>query len=38
MPDGTRREEEVSDYALRLFRRLKGEAAQLPEAFVDAQS
>ena len=38
MPDGTRREEEVSDYAYRLFRRLKGESAPLPDYFVDAQS
>ncbi len=38
MPDGSRREEEVSDYALRLYRRLKGEDAALGEAFVDAQS
>jgi ribonucleoside-diphosphate reductase alpha chain len=30
MPDGSRREEEVSDYAYRLFRRLKGEGAPLP--------
>jgi ribonucleoside-diphosphate reductase alpha chain len=37
MPDGTRREEEVSDYAYRLFRRLKGETAPLPDYFVDAQ-
>ena len=37
MPDGTRREEEVTDYALRLFRRVKGEKAPLPEYFVDAQ-
>jgi ribonucleoside-diphosphate reductase alpha chain len=37
MPDGTRREEEVSDYAYRLFRRLRGETAPLPECFVDAQ-
>lgn len=36
-PDGSRREEEVSDYALRLFRRLYGETAPLPPAFVDAQ-
>ncbi|AVM75359.1 adenosylcobalamin-dependent ribonucleoside-diphosphate reductase [Magnetospirillum gryphiswaldense] len=35
--DGTRREEEVSDYAYRLFRLLKGENAPLPPAFVDAQ-
>src|SRR5690606_21355628 len=38
MPDGTRRQEEVSDYAYRLFRRLYGEATVLPEYFVDAQS
>src|SRR3954453_10878604 len=38
MPDGTRREEEVTDYAYRLFRRLKGEPAPLPDCFVDAQT
>jgi ribonucleoside-diphosphate reductase alpha chain len=38
MPDGTRREEEVTDYAYRLYRRLKGENAPLTEAFVDAQA
>ncbi len=38
MPDGTRREEEVSDYAYRLFRRLRGESAPLPDYFVDAQA
>jgi ribonucleoside-diphosphate reductase alpha chain len=37
MPNGTRREEEVSDYAYRAYRRLKGESAPLPEYFVDAQ-
>lgn len=37
LPDGTRKAEEVSDYALRLFRRLKGEDAPLPDYFVDAQ-
>ncbi len=37
-PDGTRREEEVSDYAFRLYRRQFGENAALTEAFVDAQS
>jgi ribonucleoside-diphosphate reductase alpha chain len=37
MPDGTRREEEVEDYAHRLFRRTRGEAAPLPDYFVDAQ-
>ena len=36
-PDGARREEEVSDYAYRLFRRLRGETAPLPDYFVDAQ-
>ena len=35
--DGSRREEEVSDYAYRLFRRLNGESTPLPDAFVDAQ-
>src|SRR5436305_6857002 len=38
MPDGSRREEEVADYAYRVFRRLKGEAAPLPDYFVDAQT
>src|SRR5215469_8165670 len=38
MPDGTRREEEVTDYAYRLFRRLKGEHAPLPDYFLDAQA
>jgi ribonucleoside-diphosphate reductase alpha chain len=38
MPDGSRREEEVSDHAYRLFRRLRGEEAPLPDCFVDAQS
>ena len=37
-PDGSRREEEVSDYAYRLFRRLKGEDTPLPDYFVDAQN
>jgi ribonucleoside-diphosphate reductase alpha chain len=37
MPDGTRREEEVTDYAYRLFWRLKGEHAPLPDYFIDAQ-
>jgi len=37
MPDGKRREEEVADYAYRLFRRLKGDQAPLPDYFVDAQ-
>ncbi len=38
MPDGTRREEDVSDYAFRLFRRLNGSETPLTPAFVDAQS
>src|SRR4051794_36591732 len=38
MPDGTRREEEVADYAYRLFRHLRGEDAPLPDYFVDAQT
>jgi ribonucleoside-diphosphate reductase alpha chain len=38
MPDGTRREEEVSDYAYRLYRRLRGHNAPLTDAFVDAQN
>ncbi|BBK39355.1 ribonucleoside-diphosphate reductase, adenosylcobalamin-dependent [Allostella sp. ATCC 35155] len=38
MPDGTRREEEVTDHAYRLFRRLEGENKPLPDYFVDAQT
>jgi ribonucleoside-diphosphate reductase alpha chain len=38
MPDGSRREEEVVDYAYRLFRRLNGEHMPLPDYFVDAQA
>ncbi len=37
MPDGTRRTEEVTDYAYRLYKRLFGESAELPDYFVDAQ-
>ncbi len=37
-PDGSRREEAVEDYALALWKRLKGEAAPLSEAFVSAQT
>ena len=37
MPDGSRRDEDVVDYAYRLFRSLKGEGVPLPDAFVDAQ-
>lgn len=36
-PDGTRTEEEVQDYALALWRQLKGNAP-LPETFVTAQT
>jgi len=38
MPDGSRREEQVSDYAYRRFRARFGDAAELPDYFVDAQS
>jgi ribonucleoside-diphosphate reductase alpha chain len=38
MPDGSRREEEVADYAYRAFHRLKGDTAPLPDYFVDAQT
>ncbi len=38
MPDGSRNQEEVTDFAYRQFRRLKGEHAPLPDSFVDAQS
>jgi ribonucleoside-diphosphate reductase alpha chain len=38
MPDGTRRREEVSDYAWQLYRDMHGPDAPLPEWFVDAQS
>ena len=38
MPDGSRREEEVSDYAYRLYRRMFGGNRPLTEAFVDAQA
>jgi ribonucleoside-diphosphate reductase alpha chain len=36
-PDGSKLEEEVSDYALRRFRALRGEQAALPSYFVTAQ-
>ncbi|MHA1601261.1 MAG: adenosylcobalamin-dependent ribonucleoside-diphosphate reductase, partial [Alphaproteobacteria bacterium] len=38
MPDGSREPQAVSDYAYRLFRRLRGEDADLPAAFVDTQT
>jgi ribonucleoside-diphosphate reductase alpha chain len=37
MPDGVRREENVVDYAYRLYRSIFGEDAPLTDAFVDAQ-
>ena len=37
MPDGTRRTEEISDHAYRLWRRLFGENEPPPDYFVDAQ-
>ncbi|HJS33387.1 MAG TPA: adenosylcobalamin-dependent ribonucleoside-diphosphate reductase, partial [Alphaproteobacteria bacterium] len=37
MPDGMRRTEEVSDHAYRLYKRLYGDDAALPDYFVDAQ-
>jgi ribonucleoside-diphosphate reductase alpha chain len=38
MPDGSRRKEEVSDHAYRLFRKTFGDEAPLPDYFVDVQS
>ncbi|MSP82071.1 MAG: adenosylcobalamin-dependent ribonucleoside-diphosphate reductase [Alphaproteobacteria bacterium] len=38
MPDGNRKTEEISDYAYRLYRRMFGDSAPLPDYFVDAQS
>jgi len=38
MPDGSQRAEEVSDYAYRLYRRLRGEDAPLADAFVDVET
>ena len=37
-PDGSRREERVEDYAMRLWHDLKGEAAPPAGVFVDAQT
>ncbi|MGB5950288.1 MAG: adenosylcobalamin-dependent ribonucleoside-diphosphate reductase [Parvibaculum sp.] len=37
MPDGTRREEQVVDYAVMKFRAAFGETAALPDYFVNAQ-
>ena len=38
LADGSAEEVEVTDFAYRLFRELKGEDAALPEYFVDAQT
>src|SRR5258706_8427934 len=38
MPDGTRGEEKVSDYAFGRFRAMFGEETELPDYFVTAQS
>jgi ribonucleoside-diphosphate reductase alpha chain len=37
-PDGTKREEQVEDYAMRVWRQLKGDAPPPPELFVSAQT
>ena len=37
-PDGTRREEQVEDYAMRVWRQVKGDAPPPPELFVSAQT
>ncbi|HEY4344348.1 MAG TPA: adenosylcobalamin-dependent ribonucleoside-diphosphate reductase [Parvibaculum sp.] len=37
MPDGTRREERVTDYAVAKFHEMFGEATTLPDYFVNAQ-
>ena len=37
-PDGTKREEHVEDYAMRVWRELKGDASPPPELFVSAQT
>jgi ribonucleoside-diphosphate reductase alpha chain len=36
--DGSRKAQEVSDYAYRVFREMNGEVAPLPDYFVDAQT
>ncbi len=38
MPDGSRREEEITDYAVTQWRRMHGAGAALPEWFVDSQN
>jgi ribonucleoside-diphosphate reductase alpha chain len=37
-PDGTKREEQVEDYAIRMWRQVKGDAPPPPELFVSAQT
>ena len=37
-PDGTKREEQVVDYAIRLWRQVKGDEPPPPELFVSAQT
>ncbi len=37
MPDGSRKTEEISDFAFRLYKRMFGETAELPEYFVDSE-
>ncbi len=37
LPDGSRKQEKVEDYAHHLFRANQGKETSLPEAFVDAQ-
>ena len=38
LPDGSRKDEAVTDHALRLYRAQFGEASPLPDYFVDAQT
>ena len=37
-PDGSKREEQVEDYAMRVWRQVKGDTAPPPELFVSAQT
>jgi ribonucleoside-diphosphate reductase alpha chain len=37
-PDGSKREEQVEDYAMRVWRQVKGDATPPPELFVSAQT
>lgn len=38
MPNGERREQEISDYAYKIFKKKFGDEAELPDYFVDAES